>query len=241
MIQQSKLAAMGEMIGAIAHQWRQPIAVVNGAMLNLSFKAEFGDVTKQELEEAIDTTTKQTSQMSSTINDFMNFFSPNKNVTQFSLYELCNDINSLVGASYKEHNIKIECLLPPILISCFKNELEQVLLNLFQNAKDAFDEREIEDKIVKLYLNDDDDATLYLCVEDNAGGIKEDILDRIFEPYYTTKPQGKGTGIGLYMSKTIIVNSFKGDLYAENIYEKETRIGVRFSVKIPKESIENII
>lgn len=235
LIQQSKLAAMGEMIGNIAHQWRQPIAAINAILFNLTIKAELGDVDSDDVSETVDGATKLTAQMSRIIDDFMNFFAPSKAATTFNLQDVFNDLKSLIGASFDNSNISLLCSVPKnINITGYKNELEQVILNLLGNAKDAYLNTMQQEKVIQFYLDKSDSDFMYICVEDKAGGIDEAIIDRVFEPYYTTKPQGKGTGIGLYMSKVIVENSFKGELCAHNIYENGNRIGVKFIIKIPK-------
>jgi PAS domain S-box-containing protein len=236
LIQQSKLAAMGEMIGAIAHQWRQPLTAVSSAVTNISIKSEFGVLDSKDLINILNDIETQTQRMSSTINDFMNFFRPNKTKKHFKIKKCIDDVYKLLSAQLEIRSIKLENMINNISLFGSKNELEQVLLNLVSNARDAFDNKISEEqKVIKVYSSIYDDK-IDIIVEDNAGGIKNEIIDRIFEPYFSTKEEGKGSGIGLYMSKMIIKNSFGGDLWVENIYINTLKSGVRFIIALRKDN-----
>jgi len=237
-IQQSKMAAMGEMIGAIAHQWRQPLSIIGGSLINIEESYDENELTKEYLKKQIDSAEKNLLFMSKTIDDFRNFFSPSKSKTDFSVYNnLLNSI-SIMNAQMESHQISItydvkdsnantktteneEILDNHFMTNGFSNEFSQVLVNLFANAKDA-----IEENIQRGMLSKGEGAILItlfneknnvvIIVKDNGGGISEKIIDRIFEPYFTTKEQGKGTGIGLYMSKMIIEENMNGKLEVFN-------------------------
>ncbi|MGE4296007.1 MAG: PAS domain S-box protein [Campylobacterales bacterium] len=232
LIQQSKLAAMGEMIGAIAHQWRQPITAIAGAAINLRMQKELGQLDDKGFDAILSGIEAQTQKMSQTISDFMNFFKPGKEAVRFGLRRTVNEVYSLLSAQFVHRGIEFCNDIDADLELCgFRNELEQVILNMLTNARDAFEHRDAAGKTLRLYVTRYDEK-IDLIVEDNAGGIDEGILDRICEPYFTTKEPGKGTGIGLYMSKMIIQNSFGGDVVPKNIYLDDRRAGAQFVVSI---------
>ncbi len=223
LIQQSKLAAMGEMVGAISHQWRQPISTVSLILENIEESYEYGDLTREFLKESVKKGVEQIQYMSKTIDDFRNFFKPTQDKTNFSIKNAVEETLSIIRAQMDSHLIEI--LFTPELeddgkISGYPNEFKQVLINIINNAKDAILERRENDlnlkgKIrIKVFT---DHHKVIITIRDNGGGIPIEVLDRIFEPYFTTKEQGKGVGIGLYMSKRIIDNNMKGSLFASNI------------------------
>ena len=223
--QQAKLAQMGEMINMIAHQWRQPLNAINAAAIKLNMQNELGLVTPEKIEETTRFIESVAQEMSDIINDFMNFTSPTNNRENVEIEGLVDDILRLMGAQLKGHDIRVVKKIQKGL-SChiYKKELEHVLINLLANAKDALDTTSRDDKkiIIEAY---EENGKYIIEVSDNAGGIKSDIIDRIFEPYFTTKEEGKGTGLGLYMSKKIIKENLHGDLKVQNSQD-----GVKFTI-----------
>ena len=239
LVQQSKMAAMGEMMGAIAHQWRQPITAIASAAMNMRMQRELGSLDDLRFGESVDSIERQTQRMSQTINNFMNFFKPSKEMQRFNLRLMLNEIYSLLSAQFVYRGVEFVNDVPRQMELCgYRNELEQVVLNLLANARDAFEEREQPQKWVRVY------PSLYnqkldLVIEDNAGGIEESLLDRVCEPYFTTKEPGRGTGIGLYMSKSIMQSSFKGDLVPKNRYcDKGKRQGALFIMEIGSDHLD---
>ena len=227
LIQQAKLASMGEMIGNIAHQWRQPLNNIGLLIQDLKNAHEFGDLDKEYLNVNVDKTMAIIQSMSATIDDFRYFFAPQKEPQKFSLAESVIKAISFVKASFKSNGIDIELdIKDDITIEGFPNEYSQVLLNLLNNAKDVLIERDVKQPKVAIRLFREDDKAL-LTIRDNGGGIPEDIMDKIFEPYFSTKQDDKGTGIGLYMSKMIIEN--KGN---EKLTAKNTKDGAEFRIEI---------
>lgn len=216
LLQQSKMAAMGEMLSMIAHQWRQPLNVINATTIRLSLKRKMGKLTDESFETAIKQIQNYSQKMSETIDDFSQFCRPNQARKAFTLTELFDEISSLVSAQLEYHNIAFETEIKEDgkMFGHF-NELSHVLINLVTNAKDALDDKHGSDKKISLQAEIESDVVQITC-SDNGGGISEEILDRIFEPYFTTKPEGKGTGIGLYMVKTIIEHHFNGQIFIEN-------------------------
>ncbi len=216
LIQQSRLAAMGEMIGNIAHQWRQPLNALGLVVQNIYYSYEMGDLDKEYLEHSMNKSKKLTSQMSKTIDDFRNFFRPDKRQETFSISEGIQSVCELVSASYNNHNIEITTNLDDSLIAIgYPNEFSQVLLNIFTNAKDALLEKKIVKPKVSVRSFGKDDK-IVVELEDNAGGIDKNVIKKVFDPYFTTKSKKSGTGIGLYMSKMIIENSMKGEISVHN-------------------------
>ncbi len=229
LIQQSKLAAMGEMIGNIAHQWRQPLNALGLVVQNMKFAYEMDELDDEFMDRSIKKVNLLTNNMSKTIDDFRNFFKPNKEKTYFSLDNVINNAISLVESAFTNSNIKINYEKgKKEEVFGFPNEFSQTILNILSNAKDALLEKRIENAQVNIDIKDDEDFA-YVCISDNAGGIPEDIIEKIFNPYFSTKEEGKGTGVGLYMSKIIIEKNMNGKLSVENIQE-----GAKFTVKIPK-------
>ncbi|NPA55240.1 MAG: HAMP domain-containing histidine kinase [Epsilonproteobacteria bacterium] len=221
LFQQSKLAAMGEMIGAIAHQWKQPL---NALAVNIQMLVDDyldGIVDEQYMQDFEKKQMEIIQFMSKTIDDFRNFFRTDKEMSEFNLKSAIQATIKLVDKQLLNHGIQITLEGDDTTICGYENEFKQVVLNIINNAKDAILERGIQNGYIKIEING-----TQVIIEDNAGGIDEDIKDRIFEPYFTTKDEGKGVGIGLYMSKTIIEEHMGGRLYFVN-----TQNGVRFVIE----------
>lgn len=228
LIQQTRLAAMGEMIGNIAHQWRQPLNALGLVFQNLKFSYEIGELNDEVMDRTVSKAEMLTKNMSKTIDDFRNFFRPNKAKELFDINKSVLDAIDLVESTFEHHNIKLEKNFEEekIEISGFPNEFSQVILNIISNAKDALIENKIENPIVKIETKVENDD-VYISIKDNALGIKEEIINKIFEPYFTTKGEVQGTGIGLYMSKIIIEKNMNGKIYVENTHE-----GANFIIKL---------
>jgi signal transduction histidine kinase len=215
LIQQSRLAAMGEMIGNIAHQWRQPLNTIGLTFANIKDAWDFNDLTGEYLEEATQSGMKLTQQMSTTIDDFRNFFRPNREAAPFSLTTSVENALELVEASFKSHEIAITLKVrADVRVMGFANEYAQVLLNLLGNARNAIIEKGVKPGQVGVEIGREGSEG-YVVVRDNGGGIPDAILGKIFDPYFTTRQAG--TGIGLYMSKMIIENNMHGRIEVRNI------------------------
>ncbi|MBF0321198.1 MAG: hypothetical protein HQL01_15500 [Nitrospirae bacterium] len=237
LIQQSKNAAMGEMIGAIAHQWRQPLNALGLIIQDIEDAHIFGQLDKDYIEDAIKRSMGQIQFMSDTIDSFRNFFRPAKNKVQFDVKKAVGEVITMFTAQLMANFIayrfgildggmlyrgtaEVDCERDMVVYS-YENEFKQVVLNLMTNAKDAIIERRNkglmeEEGLIKIEFCGRTDGKVIVRVSDNGGGIPPEIIDRIFEPYYTTKEQGKGTGIGLYMAKSIVEENMRGRLIAEN-------------------------
>jgi PAS domain S-box-containing protein len=211
LLHQSKLAAMGEMIGAIAHQWRQPLNALNINIQNLDDDFDDGLIDKEFIDNFIEINSKTIQFMSKTIDDFRNFYTIKKIKEHFSVKNAIQETILMQSAQLNHHNIKFSIDGEDFELNSYQSEFKQVILNLVNNAKDAIVEKSIEYGKIKITIQN---RSIY--IKDNAKGIDEKIIDRIFEPYFTTKEQGKGTGIGLYMSKVIIEENMGGKLSVKN-------------------------
>ncbi len=232
MIQQSRLAAMGEMIGAIAHQWRQPLNALSLVVQNQYLTYHSGKLNDQFMARSMEKSERLINKMSTTIDDFRNFFKPNKHSERFDIYVLVNNTVNLLDAQFKSHNIEIEINCDEgISIKGFQGELSQVLLNLLNNAKDVLLEKKTSEPQITIHVHQISNG-IRIKVKDNAGGIPEEIISKIYEPYFTTKLESQGTGIGLYMSKIIIENNMKGKLIAFNDAD-----GANFVIEILDQSV----
>jgi predicted ATPase/signal transduction histidine kinase/tRNA A-37 threonylcarbamoyl transferase component Bud32 len=226
LIQQSRLAVMGEMINNIAHQWRQPLNALGLVLGNLEDAAEFNDLSEEYLKKQVAEGWMYIKKMTSTINDFRNFFRPNKQPELFNLKTAIEEAVTLVDASFKSHCIDLVIDAPEdVQQTGFPNEYSQVLLNLITNAKEAIlAHSDKGGQIVVQLCTVNDNAQV--TVTDTGGGIDEQILPRLFEPYFSTKEGG--TGIGLYMSKMIIENSMNGQISLRNLSQ-----GAEFTITTP--------
>ena len=231
LVQQNKLAAMGEMIGAIAHQWRQPL---NNISLILHFiRDNFDNKTldKDMISNYIHKGKKQIAYMSHTIDDFRNFYKPSKQKEKFNIKEVLISTVEIINTKLEQKDIQVDMLVEDFEIESFENEFKQAMLNIISNAKDAIFQKKEKNKNFQgiLYLKGSKIKENYeIILSNNAGEIKEDIMDRIFEPYFTTKFEKQGTGIGLYMTKTIIETSMLGHIEVRNIED-----GVEFKIILP--------
>jgi PAS domain S-box-containing protein len=227
LLQQSKLAAMGEMIGAIAHQWRQPLNTLAIKLQFIEDDYEDGLLDKVYLEKYSKECMTLVTFMSKTIDDFRNFFNIDKTKTYFDVKSKIIDTTNILSAQLENYNIKLEILGDSFTVFGHASEFQQVILNIVNNAKDILVEKNVKNANIIINLSTDENNNGYIKISDNAEGIPENILERIFEPYFTTKEQGKGTGLGLYMSKIIIEENMQGKLEAFNSAE-----GAIFIIKI---------
>ncbi|MDP2851861.1 MAG: ATP-binding protein, partial [Gallionella sp.] len=225
LIQQSRLAAMGEMIGNIAHQWRQPINALGLLLANVKDSYDFGELTSEELARQVKTGNHLVQQMSTTIDDFRNFFRPDKEKAPFSLLASLAEVREILGSSLASHNIALEEDVPrDITVTGYANEYAQMLLNLVNNAKEAILAKNLAGRI-RVEIREEGGMAV-VRVSDNGGGIPEEVLPKIFDPYFTTK--AKGTGIGLYMAKAIVENNMGGRIEVRN-----SGAGAQFTVAVP--------
>lgn len=231
LIQQGRNAAMGEMIGNIAHQWRQPLSTLGLVVQNIHLDYRERSLDDDALDKYIDTAKQAIQRMSSTIDDFRDFFRPSRVKECFSLHRSIRESIQLLEAMLKNNGIVIGLDGDPGLQAVgHPNEFSQVILNFVVNAKDALVERKVPKGRIDIELAVSG-ASGIVTIRDNAGGIAEDQLDKIFDPYFTTK--ASGTGIGLYMCKTIIEQHMDGIISCRNLFDGDKRLGVEFAIKIP--------
>ncbi len=231
-MQQNKLAQMGEMIENIAHQWRQPLAQINSSIILIDAILEKHNFKDTLVENKLTEIESLTSYMSKTISDFKNFFNPNKKKTIFNVEEAIQKASDILKGLINSHHIQLEMNIEKDLeINSYLGELQQVILIIINNSIDAFINMNIH--FPKILINAyTDNESLVIHIEDNALGINSDLLDKIFEPYFTTKHKAQGTGLGLYIAKMIVENSLLGFLSVEN-----KQNGACFTIKIPKGEI----
>ncbi len=228
MLQQAKMAQMGEMISMIAHQWRQPLATIGAITQNLKLSTMLGEpISHDLLNQKLSSINSHVNMLSETIDDFRNFFRPDKERNSVILDDVIHKAIDVLESSITTHAVELTLdlnLKTPI--KSFQNELLQVLINLIANAVDAFEESQ-----TKKYITIDSfevKESFTITISDNAGGIKEDVIDKIFEPYFSTKEIKNGTGLGLYMSKIIIEEHCQGSLSAKN-----SDVGAVFILSLP--------
>jgi len=227
-IAQSKQAAMGEMIGMIAHQWRQPISVIAMIINNILVDIELEDLKVENVKKCGKEVLDEVEYLSQTIDDFRNFFKPDKAKEEITIKELFDNLYKIVGQSFKNNDIELSFSGDlDAQVSTYTKELLQVFINILNNAKDAMLDGDIKNKAVSISAYREDGHILFKCC-DNAGGIKEKFLDKIYEPYFSTKKQKNGTGLGLYICKTIVHKHLLGKIWAQNNQD-----GVCFMVKLP--------
>jgi C4-dicarboxylate-specific signal transduction histidine kinase len=217
LIQQSRLTAMGEMISNIAHQWRQPLNNVGLIVQNLQLAFRSNDLSVEELDEDIAEVMKVLQQISETIDDFRNFFSYEEKPSSFIVNELVSRSLSFVEPSLKRMGILIELDEQlDMVVSGYPNEYMQAFLNIMLNARDALLDHQVTKPLIKIRISGENGRSI-ITVRDNGGGIHEDILPKIFDPYFTTKHQSTGVGLGLYMAKMIVEKKMHGTLTARNV------------------------
>jgi signal transduction histidine kinase len=231
-LQEAKMESLSEMIENIAHQWRQPLNTISVSASGLGMKDEMNVLKEGDIQSFTKTVVENTNYLSQTIETFSNFVKKDNKEILTLQDEICGAIN-IVRTTMDNHNIKLlddinyEDITTQNIIS---GELSQVLINIFKNAKDILIEQDKEDKWIIVNLLQSD-SKITLTIEDNGGGIPKDIIDKIFEPYFTTRHQYQGKGLGLHLSHKIITESLNG-----NIYVKNTKNGAKFFIELPIEN-----
>ena len=230
LFQQSRLAAMGEMMGNIAHQWRQPLSELG--IILYKMRKIFKKSTKDENEEFFDTydeSKKVIKKMSDTIEDFRNFFNPHRPKELFRMKSVIEEAMLVMQGTLQRHEMKLNVHYTDVVwIEGYLSEFSQVIINLLNNSKDAFNQKTTNNRVIDLEIKKIEDNYAMISFRDNAGGIDKNVLDKIFEPYFTTKHASLGTGLGLYMSNMIVQNSMGGTLDVNNCKD-----GACFFIKVP--------
>lgn len=232
---QSKLASMGEMIGNIAHQWRQPLSIISVIASGTKMRQDFGEVSGYDLKPEMDEIVNQVNYLSKTIDDFRNFIRDNSHSTvKCHLGDIIGKTLSLLNSSFKNHGINVKLdIVEDVEVECYENELIQAFINIINNAKDAIKEHvEEDDRVIIIKLVKDKEKAK-ISILDNGGGIPDEIISRIYEPYFTTKHQSVGTGLGLPMAYQIIVQRHGGDIKVRNKtfeYNGKLFTGAKFTI-----------
>ena len=236
LLQAERMASMGEMIGNIAHQWRQPLSVISTGVTGMQVQKEYGLLTDEIFNTTCDAIDQNAQYLSKTIDDFKNFIKGDRIKQEFNLSDNINSFLNLIEGSSKSDDINILLELDDnIKINGYQNELIQCFINIFNNAKDALNQNNIENKLIIISTSMKHNNAI-ICIKDNANGIPNDILPKIFEPYFTTKHQSQGTGLGLHMSYSLIVDGMNGKIEAENvefIHNEQQNHGAQFKITIP--------
>jgi PAS domain S-box-containing protein len=228
---QAKLAAMGEMIGNIAHQWRQPLSEISIHSTGLLVQSELGQkISESIIQEKMEIINNNAQFLSKTIDTFRDFIKGESNKEEFSIFELLNETQPLFQSSLKNNHISFfnnidENFNEKVCLD--KNQFSQVVINIINNSKDAIIDNKADKGWIKIESDVKND-TVIISIEDNGGGIPEDIIYHIFDPYFTTKHKSQGTGLGLHMSYKIITESMNGSIYVEN-----TLSGAKFFIVLP--------
>ena len=236
-LQQSKVAAIGEMIGNIAHQWRQPLSVITAQVTGIKLSLEFEkELSKKELINIMDNINNQAQHLSKTIDDFRSFFKGNTNdINEFEVKNTLENVKNLTKDTFNNNFIEYNASIEECKLKGNENILIQALINIYNNAKDALVNNGFDEKL--FYVEAKKEANDYvITIKDNGKGIPDNIIEKVFEPYFTTKHKSVGTGIGLYMTNQIITKQFKGSIFVTNEkYSAKGKdfVGAQFKIKIP--------
>ncbi|RXJ86676.1 sensor histidine kinase [Arcobacter sp. CECT 8985] len=232
-LQQSRLARMGTMLSMIAHQWRQPLTQLSVILMELEVATRLKKVNNNHILDSVEKSDKMIEFMSNTIDDFRNFYKPDKKKEHFLAIDACNKAINLINATLDYSSIKLNIKNEDgKSIYGYPSEYSQVILNLLSNARDILVERKIKNPKIDIIIQNKENARI-VKIKDNAGGIEEDNIDLIFDPYYSTKDSSKGTGLGLYISKLIIETNMHGQLEVYNDID-----GAVFKITIMEENNE---
>ncbi|MCX6051849.1 MAG: PAS domain-containing sensor histidine kinase [Campylobacterales bacterium] len=233
MLHQSRLAQMGEMISMIAHQWRQPLASISAISGTLSLDVMMHNYKEEFFQERLNAIGELSQYLSQTINDFRNFFKKDKIVEKANVKDIIESCLHVIDLSLKSKNIDVIIIIDEdIVLESYVNELKQVILNILKNAGDALLEKSTQKATIWL-SSYQKESKVYILIEDNAGGVPDEIIDKIFDPYFSTKEAKDGAGLGLYMSKTIIKEHCKGKLEVHN-----SERGAKFIIELPLNILE---
>ena len=236
LVQSERLASMGEMIGNIAHQWRQPLSVISTGVTGMKMQKKFNTLNDEQFLETCDIVNNNAQYLSKTIDDFQSFIKGDSIKKVFKLENELNSFLHLVEGSIKNHNINIILdIQKDIQIDGYNNEFIQSIINIFNNAKDALTKNDVENKyiFISVYTKYNN---IIIALKDNAGGIPDEVLPKIFEPYFTTKHQSQGTGLGLHMTYKLVVDGMDGTIEANNVtykYNGKKYTGAEFLISLP--------
>jgi signal transduction histidine kinase len=228
--EQMKMAQMGELIGNIAHQWRQPLSVISTVATGMKLKKSMNLLSDEDFSNYIDKIVENSYLLSTTIDEFRDYIKESHKKKDILVQERVRMALKIIEPSFILENIRIIenfVEIEPIYIKLISGELLQILISILNNAKEAFIDNDIKNKWVKYSVKKGKNS-FFILIEDNAGGIPNDVIDKVFNPYFTTKHQSQGTGIGLYNCYNIVTKHLHGMLSASNTYE-----GAKFEIELP--------
>ncbi|WP_417333278.1 ATP-binding protein [Halarcobacter sp.] len=234
LMQQSKMAAMGEVLENIAHQWRQPLSTISSASTGIKLQHELGVLKDEMFFESLDIINNSSQFLSKTIDDFRSFFKPDQEKQYFNFDDVFEKVKMIINSKFKTEEIELIKTSDETEVLNYSNALIQVLINIFNNSKDAFIENNIDKRVIFIDAYKEKD-NLIIKIKDNAGGISKDIIDKVFEPYFTTKHKTHGTGIGLYMCEEIVTKHMQGKIEVQNeefTFEKNIYKGTLFTIEL---------
>lgn len=229
-LRQSRLARLGSMISMIAHQWRQPLSELSATLMEMEMASKFQKLSESKVQASLARCNDRIEYMSQTIDDFRNFYKPDKKKSLFYLHDAVTKALNLSSAAFKNCGVEVKTKMNKnISIIGYPTEFAQAVLNIITNAKDVFEERKITNPTLDICV-DSDETYNFVNIQDNGGGIDEKTLEYLFDPYFSTKDSTKGTGMGLYISKMIIEEKMHGEIKVLN-----KRNGALFSILFPKD------
>ncbi|WP_419774689.1 ATP-binding protein [Halarcobacter sp.] len=234
LMQQSKMAAMGEVLENIAHQWRQPLSTISSASTGIKLQHELGVLKDEIFFESLDIINNSSQFLSKTIDDFRSFFKPDQEKQYFNFDDVFEKVKMIIINKFKNEEIELIKTSDETEVLNYSNALIQVLINIFNNSKDAFIENNIDKRVIFIDAYKEKDK-LIIKIKDNAGGISKDIIDKVFEPYFTTKHKTHGTGIGLYMCEEIVTKHMQGKIEVQNeefTFEDNSYKGTLFTIEL---------
>ena len=238
LLEQSKMVALGEMIGNISHQWRQPLSAISTSASGLRLKQDMGTLQSEDIQEFSSAIVQNANYLSQVIEDFKNYIKGDKHQELFLIHEPIEKAINIVDSSLRNHNLKIiKEIDSSIAIYNVQNELVQALVNIFTNTKDAYVLNQFDEDHRYIFITAQKKGNMaHISIKDNAQGVDKKIMHKIFEPYFTTKDKSQGTGLGLYMTYQIITQSLKGSIEVRNVsftYNQIACKGVEFIIELP--------
>jgi len=238
LIETERLSAMGEMIGNIAHQWRQPLSVISALATGVLLKQELNTLDDEHLVNSCNTIIKNTQYLSQTIDDFRGFIKGDREKVVFDIKKTIEKVLTIINTRLYAHNIEIITNIKNIEINSYENELIQCFVSIINNSIDALKEKDLKEKLIFIDIKEGHEHII-IKIKDNGNGIADDVLPHIFEPYFTTKEQFNGTGLGLSMTYRLITEGMNGSIKAYNenfIYNNHSYRGAVFEIVIKTEN-----
>jgi signal transduction histidine kinase len=234
MFSKTKMVLMGEVMGMVAHHWRQPLNALGITIQDIPYAFKAGEMDEVYIKDVVESSMRHIQGMSKTIEEFRSFFAPGKPNRDFCIEDAISSVLGILRPSLEEHGITVGVNTEQKhIIDSYESEFKQVILNILSNSKDAIIGRHEKTKLIDISIKDEEGFVI-ISVEDSGGGIAKEVIDRVFDPYFTTKEQGKGSGIGLYMSRQLIEKHIGGAISVSN-----GEMGARFEIRLKSETKKN--